>query len=240
MKFTLDESRKHRLVGVVVILSIIALFLPAFMKKSSDGLNSTVNVAVHLPQKPAQPSVSKPNSEELFQTVKVAKVDLSEVIESEPKITQIVKAEPIRNPEVAHVEPKSTTQLQPHQAPKVAKATIRKNKSSLPTKMTLTQERTITPKKQELAKQPDTIKNQPTGYAVQIASFAVESNAKALVQQLRHKGYKATYSRSSTSKRELYKVIVGQVDKKEEAKALQQKLAESIHLKGFVIKTGVS
>ncbi|GGI76096.1 SPOR domain-containing protein [Legionella impletisoli] len=237
MKFTLDESRKHRLIGVVVILSVVALFLPAMMKKSNEGLNSTVNVAVRLPPKPNQPSVSKPDREQMFQTIKVAKVDLSEAIDPEPAPTQLVKAEPIKHSVTAKSE--EPVQIQTKPAAHIVKASP--NHPLLAHKEPI-KHKEIAPKSkaQELANQLQTNKKPSEVYAVQIASFAVESNAKTLVQQLRHKGYKATYSRSTTNKRELYKVIVGQVEKREEAKELQQKLVETIHLNGFVIKTGVS
>ena len=36
MKFVMDERLKHRLTGVVVILAIAAIFVPAVMKKSNQ------------------------------------------------------------------------------------------------------------------------------------------------------------------------------------------------------------
>lgn len=74
MKLVMDEKLKHRLVGVSVVLSLGAIFLPAMMKKSSQKLENNFSVNVQLPPKPAAPNVAVTDEEAMFKTIKIAKV----------------------------------------------------------------------------------------------------------------------------------------------------------------------
>lgn len=76
MKLVIDEKLKHRLVGVAVVLSLGAIFLPAMMKKSSQRLENHFSVKVQLPPKPTTPNVAITNEKEMFETIKVAKVEI--------------------------------------------------------------------------------------------------------------------------------------------------------------------
>lgn len=76
------------------------------------------------------------------------------------------------------------------------------------------------------------------GYAVQLATFTQQKNADLLISKLKGKGYSATYNRVKTSEGMVYKVLVGQVSKKEQARALQQRLASAIQIKGFIVTKG--
>lgn len=77
-------------------------------------------------------------------------------------------------------------------------------------------------------------------YAVQLASFAKVSNAQALVQRLRSKGYKATYSRVASKSGPVYKVQVGHSPSKRDVLKIKERLASSMQLNGFIVNTGVS
>jgi DedD protein len=81
---------------------------------------------------------------------------------------------------------------------------------------------------------------QKEAYAVQLASFAQQDNAKSLVSLLRKKGYRASYEKLDSKKGAIYKVLVGRVPQKDVAHTLQKELANNLQLKGFVVKTGVS
>ena len=67
-----------------------------------------------------------------------------------------------------------------------------------------------------------------------------QKNAQTLVTILRGKGYIASYNKFSGKQGEYYKVFVGQLQQKNEAITLQKKLALSMQLNGFIVKTGVS
>ena len=215
MKFVMDERIKHRLTGLIVIISIAAIFLPAAMKKSNQRLEERVNISVSLPAKPALPKVAVIDEKKMFQSVKVAKVDIPAVAEGAP-VTQIAKAEPISIKPVAPAVLKE---------PVLAKA-----------------ESVIVPVVHATAVSTKLVKEEAASkavYAVQLASFSQLSNAQSLVTRLRSAGFKATYNRSN-GKREFYKVIVGDFKQRDEALHLKKQLLASTQLNGVIIKTEVS
>ncbi|PJE13367.1 MULTISPECIES: SPOR domain-containing protein [Legionella] len=74
-------------------------------------------------------------------------------------------------------------------------------------------------------------------YAVQLATFTRLRNADSLISKLRGKGYKATYNKVKTSEGIVYKVVVGQIQKREQAQLLQKKLASAVQIRGFIVST---
>lgn len=73
------------------------------------------------------------------------------------------------------------------------------------------------------------------GYALQLASFAHAENADFLVKRLKKMGYQTQVSKLSTAKGVLYQVLVGRIDNKNKALALQKQLAENLKLDGMII-----
>ena len=223
MKFVIDEQLKHRLIGVVVILAVAMIILPAVMKKSNYRFDKNVSLSIRLPEKPPAPQVAMPNEKTMFETVRVAQVNIPATADAQ--LTQTVKAE-----QIADIPPLNNALL--------AKADL---VMSTLNRVALSKKPTV-----KLAvKKPSPNKNKvlvskKDNYAVQLASFSQQSNAQALVTQLLKKGYKATYTKAGGKQGGLYKVIVGQGNQRDEAQNLRNKLADSMQLNGFVIKTGVS
>ena len=127
MKFRLEERVKHRLVGLVVILSLMTVLLPAIMKKSNHQLDENMNLSVRLPAKPISPKVEIPEEKALFETVKIAEVDLT--VRSEiAKLPQTVKAEPLQQKEkmiaVSNVKPQTNPANELKKLKSVAKTKI--------------------------------------------------------------------------------------------------------------------
>ena len=211
MKFVMDERIKHRLTGVVVIVSISVIFLPAMMKKSNQHFEESISVSLKLPAKPVPPQVAMPNKKTMFESVKVAHVVLPTPI-NEPLPVLMAKAEPLSKP----IAPAVLSKAEPP-----AKSVIIKD----------------VPVKKIAAVTPVTAKE---AYGIQLASFSQESNAAFLVGRLRKQGYLAKYNKLDTKQGSVYKVVVGQLQQKTEAVNLQKKLAMNMQLSGFVIKTGVS
>lgn len=211
MKFVMDERIKHRLTGVVVIVSIAVIFLPAMMKKSNRHFEESVSVSLKLPAKPTPPQVAMPTKKIMFDSVSVAHVELPKHID-EPHPVLIAKAEPLSKP--------------------IAQSVL--TKAETPVKSVITK---VSPVKKIAAASPVTSKG---AYGIQLASFGQEKNAAFLVERLRKQGYLAQYNKLNTKQGSVYKVVVGQLQQKTEAVNLQKKLAMNMQLNGFVIKTGVS
>lgn len=209
MKLVMDERVKHRLVGVVVILSVAIIFLPALFKKSNRHFEDNVNLAVQLPAKPMLPEVAVVNEKVLFQSVKVAKVDLPP-LEDTVRKTALSRAEPIRSISVVPSAPIHTDVAVAEVAPK--KIMVH-----------------APPRAKAVALKKG-------GYGVQLASFSAQKNAELLVARLSQRGYKASYNKISGKQGAVYKVIVGQLSQKEAAAHLQKQLVLSMQLNGFVVK----
>ena len=224
MKIVMSEQIKHRLTGLVVILSVAVIFLPTLLKQSNHHLEENLSFSVKLPPKPTAPKVAMTDEKTLFKTVKVAQVTVPKVIPT-PPLAQIARAEPLNiksvvpKAPVMNAEPQLATVLP---SVKVAAATpIRK----------------VIPAPKKIAR---VTVEKKVGYAVQLASFTQQNNAKSLVTRLRSKGFQASYNKFSGKQGEFYKVVVGQLEQRNAAQDLQKKLAQSVQINGFVVKTGVS
>ncbi|HVT62857.1 MAG TPA: SPOR domain-containing protein [Legionellaceae bacterium] len=90
VKKVLDERIKHRLIGMVVIVSLMVIFLPAMMRQSHQRLDELVSF--RLPKEPILPQVAKLEKEPMFKTMKIAKI----TIPVAPSVsTQIAEAKPL-------------------------------------------------------------------------------------------------------------------------------------------------
>ncbi len=213
MKFVMNERLKHRLTGLVVIVSIAIIFLPAMMKKSNQRFEENMNVSLKLPAKPMPPKVSIPNQQAMFQTVKVAHVDVPKI--AQPRPSQIAKAESL------------SAKLTTTAVAVVSKPAGVAAKSAAIAAVVMKPTVPIVTKVAVVKKEK---------YAIQLASFAQQSNAQSLVTRLKSQGYAASYTKFTTKQGNFYKVVVGQINAREEALHLQKKLATNMQLNGFVVK----
>ena len=247
MKLVMDERVKHRLTGLIVILSIVAIFLPAVVKKSNQRFEESLSFSVRLPPKPVLPNVAVSDEKKVFETVKVARVDVPAVVEISKPI-QIARAEPISRASSLPSAPVSKTA--PIVAENKASTLVKLNKKTV---MAKSSKKITNDKARAVASTPAKVaivsKKLATAavigvkkdmYAVQLASFSQRNNALSLVARLRNKGYKASYSTSNGKQGLYYKVTVGQLNQRNDAVHLQKQLADSMQLNGFIVKTGVS
>ncbi len=216
MKRILSEQNKHRIIGVLVILSVLMLIMPAVMKKSTQRFEENLSVSLKLPARPILPKVAVPNSKALFKTVKVAKVDIPKA-PSVPATSLIAKAEPLN---------RQTTVLQ-----KSMIASVNHQFKAVANKPVQTAQRDIDVKKMALA-----AVNTRSVFSVQVATFVQQSNASHLVEQFKRQGFAASYHKINNDKGEFYRVVVGQLSEREQALNLQKKIASNMQLNGFVVK----
>ncbi|MFZ4076576.1 MAG: SPOR domain-containing protein [Legionellaceae bacterium] len=124
MKFILDERLKHRLTGVVVIISIAIIFVPAMIKRSNQRLEESINVSIQLPPKPSVPTVNVSKQEVIFDTIKVAHVDI-------PAVVKPVVREPSEIAKISEPLPKK-------QVAAAVKAPTQVSRAELPAKLAKT------------------------------------------------------------------------------------------------------
>ena len=235
MIFELSEQVKYRLTGLVVVVSIAAIFLPAMMKKQNHHYIENMNLSVKLPAKPVPPKVNIVNEKALFQSVKVAHVDIPKVV-IKPNVSQLAIAEPLSIKSIVPVMPVITSKAPMlAKAKLIAKPVVVAKKESTVVPVVAKRVNAAAPTKVAKA----VIVPKKGMYSVQLGSFVQQNNAKILVDRLRSKGYVASYNKFSGKQGAFYQVIVGQLHQKEEAKSLQKKLADSMRLNGFIVKQGV-
>lgn len=256
MKLVIDEKLKHRLIGIAVIVSLFAIFAPAVMKKSSQRFDKNVNLDIQLPARPGEPRIVKADEEQVFKTVKVAHVELNNDLQSR-EIPELAEALPIKpEPEdlaVNDVARVGATTAATHVAlTQVAKAdkgragqslklatanTVKGLKSKAGAKLAQAKKTTAAKPKSAAVLARKSVK--APGYAVQLASFSNKTNAVSLMYRLKSKGYKAQVAKVNGRQGAYYKVMVGNLAKKQEALKLREKLAEAVKINGFIV-TGVS
>lgn len=227
MKLVMDERLKHRLVGIAVIVSLGAIFLPAIMKKSSQRLEGNFSVNVQLPPKPLAPHVAVTDEDQMFKTIKVSKK------------TNLDKEDFIPAVPVAQVET-APASIEPALAAKTAVKKEIKVAANKPVKSAVKAVKAKVAVKPVIAKINKTPTIKKGIYALQLASFSKLDNAQALVSKLQHKGYKANYTQVAGRKGLIYKVFVGHSPNKNNVLKLKNQLATAMQLNGLVVNTGVS
>lgn len=259
MKLVIDEKLKHRIIGVAVIISLGAIFAPAMMKKSSQNMESNYSVRVKLPSKPEEPNVAITDEKEVFKTIRISKVDIPEV-SAESQLPKLAKAEAIHSDIVAQHEMPSIKQpntdtnfeVMPvasndnvSNTVKQSVQVVTKTKSVVATNKAFKKPAVVVSKpKPQVAMNSRPTPSKPAVradiYAVQLASFSQLSNAQALVNKLKNKGYKANFARVASRSGVIYKVYAGHSPRKDEVVRLKTQLASAMQLNGFVVNTGVS
>ncbi|MCL5272387.1 MAG: SPOR domain-containing protein [Gammaproteobacteria bacterium] len=259
MKLVMDEKLKHRLVGLAVIISIGAIFAPAVLKKSSQNLENNYSVNIKLPPKPLVPDVLSSNEQDVFKTIKVAKVKIPSVTD-EHQLPEQVRAETIKSDLIttnkamaaADIKPAAKSELiqlalneaVQSTSKKAIKVAVIKPKKAAPVIATRNKPVMKALAKPARAVQVAKVKNSPVNkkelYAVQLASFSQMSNAQSLVNRLRTKGYKANFIKASGKNGPMYKVYVGHSPRKLDVMKVKSQLASAMQLNGFIVNTGVS
>ncbi|CAM2798278.1 SPOR domain-containing protein [Legionella worsleiensis] len=264
MKLVMDEKLKHRLIGLAVIISLGAIFAPAVLKKSSQNIEKNYNVHVKLPPKPLAPEVISANEEDVFKTIKIAKVKIPPV-SAENHLSDLVRAEPIKSDLVVSKKERSVAKAESITKPERVQIALNQAASSTAKqtikKQTVTKQPVIAAVKQRkhpvvavsrynpVAKRGTSVSvvkpklaaiNKKDVYALQLASFSQVTNAQSLVNRLRSKGYKANFVKIANRNGAIYKVYVGHSPRKLDVMKLKNQLASAMQLNGFIVNTGVS
>lgn len=143
-------------------------------------------------------------------------VDTTAELEDEPTVA--TAKTPVDEPMVQNTSPRII------EKPK-AKSTAKSKKAV-----------TATPKP-VAAKRPANVSH----YSIQLASFNKESNANALLKNLKKQGYSARITTVKNDSSKVYKVHVGHIQDRKAAEKLKNQLASNFQIKGFIVSTtGVS
>ena len=102
MKKIFDERTKHRVVGVIVVLALMIIFLPAMMRESDKNFDEFTSFKV--PKKPEMPKVSFIEPKTILHSVKAVPVAVPKP--TAPKHLDIAEAQPISQ----HISPDESIQ----------------------------------------------------------------------------------------------------------------------------------
>lgn len=245
----MSERVKHRIVGALVLSSLMIIFLPAILKKSNHNFEKNIKLALKLPNKPSLPKVNAPNDKEIFKSVSVVQPQKIKVAKVDKNLL-IAKAEPL---EVKHL-PIAGSNISSINSTKFNKdknyiklaSNIPKPPSSVKTEsLNLKKASVVALNPISTNKDKNVIKvsnpSQGKFFSIQVATFTQKSNADLLIDKLKNKGFIAA---ANAIKKEngnvLYQVVVGKVSQRDEAIDLQKKLASTMQLNGFIVKSEVS
>lgn len=260
IKIELNEKMKHRIIGLAVLLSIAAIFMPAIVKKSTQRNEREISLNLKLPQRPIYPQLSESQQadslkEDIAQLEDEIEISLENDI-TNTTVVNVAKAEPIdldalsgeeqiiisEKKAESSMEKKDSSQSQNIAANNVA--TVEQHKDVAPRQMTELKRDTVAAPALK-AQQPAVAKIEKPGsrlagnFSVQLGSFSMQSNADALVKQLKSQGFSAKIKKVKTQKGYVYKVYVGHAVSRLHAEKLKERLAENTKLKGLVV-SGVS
>lgn len=243
----MSERVKHRVVGALVLTSLMIIFMPAILKKSNRNFEKNIKLALKLPNKPSLPKIDAPSEKEIFNTVNVVK----------PKKVKVATIN--KNFLIAKAEPLEIKKLHVKDSSIVSIANFNKDKNYIKVAST-TQENLAAIKPAPLKKANSDVlptslasNDKPKGvikvannttsefFSIQVATFTQKNNADMLIAKLKNKGF---YAASNIIKKDkgvvLYQVVVGKVSQRGEAVNLQKKLVAMMQLNGFIVKSEVS
>jgi len=205
---SMHMKTKQRLVGLLVLLAILAIFLPVLFHTSRPS--TEVHLSMKLPPKPPQPQVtlSESASNAALATPKKEASELGTPLPA--ALPQIPQPKQIENPGMPPTQsPEVVVPTKPHQQP--IKAV--KLKHSLKRLLTT-----------------------PEAWVVQLGTFREKRHADQLIKELREKGFDA-YARPFDLRGEhLTRVYVGPEIRLNSANQLRKKLRRIFHLNGVVRK----
>lgn len=262
MKIIRDERLKHRLVGLAVIVSILAIFAPALLKQSNQHLEFRP-VSAKLPTKPALPEVNIPDEKESFKRMKLAHIELPELEAKPEAIGEGFKAEekgahskiesialessvalenplPLEDKELNQpaLEPTTHeathTELSLEHPVKVEEKPILESEALKVVPKTSVKKNVV---KRASLPQKKINTSRIEAYFLQVGTFTQRKNANLLVTKLKTKGYSAFYKSLATRNGVVYKVFIGKPRPMLEAQKLKQQVARSLKINGFVVST---
>ena len=218
INFRVQEHVKHRITGFIVLLSIMLILLPALISKSNERAEKERRFSL-------QTTMPKPKAM-TFKIEKIAApVQLAEntvIVEPKPVV---VEPEPvIVEPAPVIVEPAPIV-VAPQRAVVAPRPAVTPR---------INPRRPLT---EPLRRPRATLKSEL--FAVQVASFVEQKNALNLIKSLKQKGFSANYKLVRERGHLVYKVTVGSMQNRLQALQLQQKLAETAQVRGFIVQTEV-
>jgi DedD protein len=204
---------KQRIVGGIVIICVLAIFLPILLHKPKTEKLQQVPMAIPKPTTVSEMSLQLPvqNGQQQAQDNTVA----TSTTATTPAQAVTTPAQKLAVAEQAVVRPTAVAQpTTVHSAHKEAPVVDHSINSRILQSAIST----------------------PQAWVVQLASFANQANASKLVAQLRQKGFQAYTRTSHFNRHSITRVFVGPEINQNKIQQVKQNLNKQFHLSGVVRK----
>lgn len=217
----MDDALKRRLTGAVVLVSLAVIFVP-MMVEDEPVLSPRIrdsNIPVRPPSVMIDPDSRRPAVTESAPAPAdpTPALPAPEVMTPPEENAQPPVMTDAPKPEEPIAEP-----VQTPAEPKVVEKTVQEPEPPPPP-----------PAPKPPAAEKSDVKK-PTGWVVQVGSFADKDNAEKTLAKLRLNGYDSFVEEVRVGSKSLYRVRVGPEVKKERAESLNTQIANSLKLKGQV------
>jgi len=236
----MQTKTKHRIIGGIVLLAIVAIFLPLLFHNSRPSMD--LKLSTQVPSPPAKPEVQlqlpaldnakgkASDQNEHPQSVKAA-------AQETPAITQhILNTAPA--PAIAPKAAKEITKAHSKEAtPKIRKKSLPKARSQAVTTTKIVKRVAAAktkPAKFRKARQTLLQSSVPEAWTIQVASFTNLENAKRLVKRLRDKGFDVYTRQSQLRQGTITRVFVGPIINQAKVKEMMKQLKQQFRLKGVI------
>ncbi len=258
--FSVTPQMRHRIVGLLVLLGLVALFLPLLFS-NKEPMDNVTSLSREVPKAPPMPEVKmqligpKMNQTSNAQPLDAAPTEAQSSAESENQA-------PVANTDTnSMLAPTGTTAPVATPLPGTATATFPNEltppaaevKPAAPSAASKTMPATsaITPiPAAEMAKivaaqapviSTKALSSAPQAWTIQVASYANSSTAQLLVQRLRAQGFQA-YTREATinNNKRMTRVYVGPEISQAKLEQIQGQLTRQFKLSGVVLKYTVN
>jgi len=230
----LKKRARRRLVGAIVLVTVVAVVLPMVLDSEPKTVNQNINIQIPSPDagvlttpptplKQAEPAATpaRPESEPVAVAPAVApKESKSEAVATKPEAKTEVKAE--TKPQEVKAETKVESSAEAKPEPKTEAKT-----------------ETKAPAKTESAKTKDSVKEPPKaattgGFVIQVAALSDTAKARELQAKIAGSGLKAYTEVVQTSKGPVTRVRVGPFNTREAAEKARPQL-QKLQLDGKVV-----
>jgi DedD protein len=230
----LKKRARRRLVGAIVLVTVVAVVLPMVLDSEPKTVNQNINIQIPSPDagvlttpptplKQAEPAATpaRPESEPVAVAPAVApKESKSEAVATKPEAKTEVKAETKPQEVKAETKVESTAEAKPE--PKTEAKTETKAAA-----------------KTESAKTKDSVKEPPKaattgGFVIQVAALSDTAKARELQAKIAGSGLKAYTEVVQTSKGPVTRVRVGPFNTREAAEKARPQL-QKLQLDGKVV-----
>ncbi|MCK8514849.1 SPOR domain-containing protein [Methylonatrum kenyense] len=218
----MQKRHQQRLVGAVVIVALAVIFLPMLLRGPVD--RQALDLPMEIPPEPrGREAVEAPRDEEppMLDRIPVREPEDEEAAEPDDELAmpdQLPGDEPVAPAEEPDVVEAPEVASEPEEEPETAEPATDEE-----------------PEPEETA-EAEAEPVEAEGFAVQVGSFRSEGNAIGLRDRLRDEGLPAFVVESSDSDGAIYRLRVGPVPSRDEARDLVERVRQDAGVDSIVVR----